>query len=44
MLRQMGSKQLNAKGITGLGQEIPRPVMRIKNQNSASYADQLNYC
>ena len=38
--RWTGSKQLNAKGLTRLRQEIPRRVIWAGNQNSASYADQ----
>ena len=37
-------QQLDTKGITRLRQEIPRRVIWTGNKNSASYADQSNYC
>jgi hypothetical protein len=37
-----GSKQLNAKGLTGLRQEIPMRVIRTESLRSAPYADQSN--
>ncbi len=39
-----GSKELKAKELICLRQEIRGHVMRTRNQTSASYADQSNYC
>jgi hypothetical protein len=43
-LTKIERNQQKIKGFTQLWQPFPRRVIRTGNQNSASYADQSNYC